>query len=197
MPKRIAVYCGSSPGCDPAYTQTAVELAKELTKRRIGLVYGGSRVGLMGILARTMLEQGGEVIGVIPENLSDDKIAFTELSDLRIVPSLHARKAQMIELADGYIAMPGGFGTFEELFEALAWAQLGVHQNPCGLLNVNHYYDRLIDLINHTAREGFIRAEHLKMLLVANSPSKLLDAFANYTHPKIDKAAWVTGLNQP
>lgn len=138
--KRICVFCGSSPGAKPEFVQAARQLGAILAQRKIGLVFGGGRVGMMGQLAQAALENGGEVIGVIPKELHERKVAFAGLSDLRVVGSMHERKALMAELADGFMALPGGLGTLEEIFEILTWAQLGMHHKPCGLLNVAQYY---------------------------------------------------------
>jgi len=188
--KRICVYCGSSPGARPEYAQVARQLGQALASRDIGLVYGGGRVGVMGEIAEAVIEAGGEVIGVIPRELVDKEVAFTELSDLRVVPSMHKRKALMVELSDGFIALPGGLGTFEEFFEVLTWAQLNIHHKPCGLLNVCGYYTKLIGFLDHAVDEQFIEAGHRGMLLIDEEPEGLLRQFGGYQPPKVDKAAW-------
>jgi hypothetical protein len=172
---RICVFCGSSPGVRPDYAGAATALGGELARRKIGLVYGGARVGTMGTLASAALERGGEVIGVMPRDLVEREIAFTELSDLRIVGSMHERKALMADLADAFVAMPGGLGTLDELFEMLSWAHLGMHVKPCGLLNVLGYYDDLIRFLNHAAGEGFIGQAWLSALIVDERPGTLVD----------------------
>ena len=188
--KRICVFCGSSPGARPEYAQAARQLDQALTSRDIGLIYGGGRVGVMGEIADAVLKAGGEVIGVIPRGLVDKEVAFTELSDLRVVPSMHERKALMVELSDAFIGLPGGLGTFEEFFEVLTWAQLSIHQKPCGLLNVCGYYTALMSFLNHAVDEQFIEPEHRCMLLVDDNPEALLRKFEEYQPPKLDKAAW-------
>jgi uncharacterized protein (TIGR00730 family) len=192
--RRVCVFCGSSVGARPEYAEAARALARELTRRGIGLVYGGSRVGVMYEIAATALEAGGEVIGVIPQELVDKEVAFTGLSDLRIVGSMHERKALMAELSDGFIALPGGLGTIEELLEVLAWAQLGLHKKPCGLLNVCHYFDALVGFLNHAVGQRFIKPEHLGMLLIEEDPEALLARFGRYHAPSVDKTGWAPGL---
>ncbi|MCB9078405.1 MAG: TIGR00730 family Rossman fold protein [Anaerolineaceae bacterium] len=194
--KRICVFCGSSPGARPEYVAAARQLGQLLAARNIGLVYGGGRVGLMGKLAEAVLEKNGEVIGVIPKALADKEVAFTRLADLRIVNSMHERKALMADLADGFIALPGGLGTIEEFFEVLTWAQLGIHHKPCGLLNVGHYYTQLLEFLAHTAQERFVETETLATILVDDDPDTLLQKFERYQPPKIDKVSWALGLNE-
>ncbi len=172
--KRVTVFCGSHPGSRPEYVQAAMQLALALASRGIGLVYGGSSVGTMGVLARAMLEAGGEVIGVIPRLLVEREVAFTGLPDLRIVESLSERKAQMAELADAFIALPGGIGTMDEFFEMVSWTQLGLQWKPCGLLNVCGYYDRLMAFLDHAVEQGFIKREHRSIMLVDEHPEGLL-----------------------
>jgi uncharacterized protein (TIGR00730 family) len=193
---RICVFCGSSPGARPEYVTAARQLGRTLAGKGIGLVYGGAKVGTMGQLASAALEAGGEVIGVIPQDLVKKEVAFTELENLHVVGSMHERKARMVDLADGFIALPGGLGTFEEFFEALTWAQLGLHHKPCGLLNVCGYYDRLIAFLDHAVAEQFVRAEYRAMALVDEEPDRLLAKFAAYRPPEIDKAAWILQLNE-
>jgi uncharacterized protein (TIGR00730 family) len=194
--KRICVFCGSSPGARPEYVAAARRLGRTLASKGIGLVYGGAKVGTMGQLAKAALEAGGEVIGVIPERLVAKEVAFTELADLQIVGSMHERKARMVELSDGFIALPGGLGTFEEFFEALTWAQLGLHHKPCGLLNVCSYYDKLIAFLDHAVAQQFVKLEYRAMVLVDEDPTTLLEKFASYQPPEIDKAAWILALNE-
>jgi uncharacterized protein (TIGR00730 family) len=193
--KRVAVFCGSSPGAQPAYGEVARGLGRLLAERGLGLVYGGASVGLMGAVARAALEAGGEVIGVIPRSLADREVAFTGLADLRVVGTMHDRKLAIADLSDAFIALPGGLGTLEEVFEVLTWGQLGMHAKPCGLLNVSGYYDRLIAFLDHTAAEQFIEPEHRAMILVDDQPAALLDQFATYQPPRLDKAEWVRRLN--
>ena len=193
--KRICVFCGSSPGARPEYLQAAKQLGHTLAYKGIGLVYGGAKVGMMGKIAEAVLEKGGEVIGVIPKELVKKEVAFNELADLRVVDSMHERKALMADLSDGFIALPGGLGTIEEFFEVVTWAQLGMHPKPCGLLNVAQYYDRLLDFLDHSVEEKFVELEHRSMILVDENPEKLLRKFETYHPPKIDKAKWVLGLS--
>ena len=188
--KRICVYCGSSPGVRPEYVRAARQLGQALVSRDIELVYGGGRVGVMGEIAHAVLEAGGEVIGVIPRGLVDKEVAFTDLSDLRVVPSMHERKALMVELSDGFVALPGGLGTFEEFLEVLTWAQLNIHHKPCGLLNVCGYYSKLVGFLDHAVAEQFLQSQHRSMLVMDESPAALLDRFEAYQPPVADKAAW-------
>jgi len=176
--KRITVFCGSSNGARPAYADAARGLGRELAKRGIGVVYGGGRVGLMGELADAALAAGGEVIGVIPEALVAKEVAHRGLSELRIVPSMHVRKEEMAALCDAFIALPGGLGTFEELFEILTWSQLGLHRKPAGLLDVDGYFGGLRALLDRAADEGFLGAAHRELLLHATRVDDLLDGLA-------------------
>lgn len=187
--KRICVFCGSNAGVRPEYAEAAREMGKALASRLIGLVYGGGRVGLMGILADQVLEAGGEVIGVIPAALDEREIAHRELTELRVVNSMHERKAMMAELSDGFIALPGGYGTFEEFCEVLTWAQLGFQHKPCAVLNVKGFYDPLMTLFDDAVREGFLRPQHRKLVLEGTNPGELLDRLATYTPPTLDK--WI------
>jgi uncharacterized protein (TIGR00730 family) len=187
--KRLCVYCGSSSGSQPDYTEAAKDLARALVKWNIDLVYGGASVGTMGVLANTVLAEGGHVIGIIPQALVDREVAHTGLSDLRVVTSMHERKTLMAELSDAFIALPGGLGTLEELFEVLTWAQLGLHQKPCGLLNIRDYYRSLIDFLDHGVAEKFIKEAHRAMLLVEEQPGRLLERFERYNAPRVAK--WV------
>ena len=170
-------------------------MGHELVKRGIGLVYGGASVGLMGKIANTVLTGGGQVTGVMPKALVDKEVALNSLQDLRVVSSMHERKALMADLSDGFVGLPGGLGTAEEFFEILTWAQLGFHQKPCGLLNICHYYDDLIAFLDRAVDQKFIRPEHRSMVLVDNDPSALLNRFETYQPPKIDKAEWIISLN--
>jgi uncharacterized protein (TIGR00730 family) len=186
--ERIAVYCGSSPGKNPVYKDAATELGKVLAARGITLVYGGGSVGLMGILARAVVEQGGNVIGVIPKAIAEMEVAYTDLQDLRIVDDMHSRKALMADLADAFIALPGGLGTVEELMEILTWSQLGFHQKPAGILNIAGFFDPMLEFLERLSEEEFIAPEHKSMLMVDNSPEGLLQRFSEYTPPRVDKA---------
>jgi uncharacterized protein (TIGR00730 family) len=189
--RRICVFCGSNSGIDPAYRSAALALGQILAERAIELVYGGGNIGLMGVLADTVLQRGGRVIGVIPESLMAKEVGHTGLTELRIVNSMHERKALMADLSDAFIAMPGGFGTFEEFCEVVTWSQLGIHTKPCGLLNVDGYYDSLLALFDHAVREGFLRAENRRLVLSDPSPEQLLDKMFQFRSPAIDK--WITG----
>lgn len=177
-------------GNRPAFRQAAVELARALARRGLGLVYGGARVGLMGVLADAMLQHHGEVIGVIPKALLDLEIAHARLADLRVVGSMHERKALMVELADGFVAMPGGYGTLEEFSEVLTWAQLGLHRKPCGLFDVESYFAPLLALFDGAVSAGFLRPENRALVLQANDPDALLDLFATYKPVSVPK--WIT-----
>jgi len=188
---RICVFCGSSEGARPEYLQAAADLGEALVARGIGLVYGGATVGRMGQIASTVLSGGGEVIGVIPEGLVKKEVAYKELQDLRVVQTMHERKSLMNELSDGFISLPGGLGTFEEFFEALAWGQLGIHTKPSGVLNIQNYYGKLLEFLDHAVAESFMQKEHRHMLLVHDDPSSLLDLFENYQKPDVDKADWI------
>ncbi|MEK8128921.1 TIGR00730 family Rossman fold protein [Paenibacillus filicis] len=181
--KKIAVFCGSSKGASDVYIESARELGRELVQREITLVYGGATVGIMGAVADSVLEHGGKVIGIIPAFLESREIAHQGLSELIIVESMHERKAAMVELSDGFIALPGGPGTLEEFFEVFTWAQLGLHHNPCGLLNVNGYYDPLVALFHHMADEQFLHEKFRSMALVDTQPKGLLDQFSAYEPP--------------
>lgn len=188
--RRLCVFCGSSTGREPAYPRLAEALARTLAGQGIGIVYGGGRVGLMGVLADAALAAGGEVIGVIPQALIAREIGHRGLTELRVVGSMHERKALMAELADGFVALPGGIGTLEELFEVWTWAQLGLHAKPCGLLDAGGFYAPLVAFLDHLVAAGFVRPAHRAMLHVAGSPEALLDAFAAYQPPRVGK--WVT-----
>ncbi|MES1255258.1 MAG: TIGR00730 family Rossman fold protein [Acidobacteriota bacterium] len=181
--KRICVFAGSQPGVRPVYTAAAQGLGAALVGRGLGLVYGGGRIGLMGAVADAVLDAGGHVTGVIPQALVAREVAHEGLSDLRVVPSMHVRKAMMAELADGFIALPGGWGTLEELFEVLTWAQLGLHQKPCGVLNVAGYFDGLLAFLDQSVAEGFVRSENHARVVVSEEAGSLLDAFAGYAAP--------------
>jgi len=180
---RICVFCGSRPGRRPEYVQAARELGRLLAERNIGLVYGGASVGIMGAVANAVLNGGGEVIGVIPQALVQPEVAHDHLTDLRIVASMHERKALMAELSDAVIALPGGLGTFEELFETLTWSQLGIHRKAFGFLNTAGFYNTLLGLIEHSIEEGFVLPEHRALILEASDPAVLLDQIIAYEPP--------------
>lgn len=184
--KRVCVFCGSSLGERPEYALAARQLGRVLASRNLGLVYGGASVGLMGEVANAVLQQGGEVIGVIPRALVQREIAHTGLSDLRIVGSMHERKALMADLSDGFIALPGGIGTLDELFEVLTWAQLGMHRKPCGLLNVCQYYRSLIDFLDYAVSQRFLKEQHHFMMIVDENPEALLKKLEKYQAAKMD-----------
>jgi len=192
--KRVCVFTGSSGGARPEYRDAADALGRLLAERGIGVVYGGARVGLMGTLADAALAAGGEVVGVIPAALVAKEVAHSGLTDLRVVESMHERKALMSDLADAFIAMPGGWGTLEEFFEVLTWAQLGLHRKPCGLLNVHGYFDRLLSFLAHTVAEGFVRPEYTAMIALAATPEELLDRLASSTPPVVEK--WLDRANR-
>ena len=184
---RVCVYAGSNPGRDPAYAAAAEDLARLLAERGIGVVYGGGKVGLMGVLADAALAAGADVIGVMPQDLIDREIGHQRLTELRVVGSMHERKALMAELSDAFVALPGGAGTLEELIEIYTWSQLGIHDNPMGVLNVSGYYDGLAALLDHAVHEGFLREQHRAALHVASTPQELLDAFEGWRPPRIAK----------
>jgi uncharacterized protein (TIGR00730 family) len=191
--ERISVFCGSSPGKDGLYEKAARQLGEILAERKIGLVYGGTNIGLMNHVANGALSRGGEVIGVLPEFIGKKGIAHPDLTQLIIVNSMHERKRKMHELSDGVIAMPGGFGTLEEFFEVLTWGQLGLHKKPVGLLNINGFYDPLRILTHKMVTEGFLKEENRKMLLISDEITELLDLMENYTAPSVEK--WISGEN--
>ena len=185
--EKICVYCGSSPGKNPAYSLAAKALAKALCERNIGLVYGGAAVGVMGTIANAVLEAGGEAIGVIPKSLAVKEVAHENLTQLHVVASMHERKAMMADLSDGFIALPGGWGTLEEIFEILTWAQLGFHEKPCALLNVEGYYDQLIGFMENSFQQQFVNELCRPMLIEAREPGVLLDQFSTYRAPRVRK----------
>ena len=188
--KRICVFCGSSSGARPAYAEATAELARLLVSDGIGLVYGGANVGLMAVLADTVLAAGGDAIGVIPQPRVDREIAHPGLSDLRVVGSMHERKALMAELADAFVALPGGLGTLEELFEVYTWSQLGLHSKPCALLDVEGYYEGIADFLDHAVRERFVREDHRAMLVVDRDPRTLLDRLGEF-EPAAARPKWI------
>ena len=185
----LCVFCGSSPGASPAYAEAAAHLGRTLAGRGLNLVYGGGRVGLMGVVADAALAAGGTVTGVIPEALATRELAHAALSDLQVVGSMHERKARMSELADGFIALPGGIGTLEEWFEVWTWSQLGFQPKPCGLLNVAGYYDHLLAFLDHMTAERFLTDIHRGMVVVDDDPERLLDRLAAWQPPRVRK--WI------
>ncbi len=185
----VCVFCGSSPGNDPAYAEAASQLGRTLAERDITLVYGGGHVGLMGVVADSALGAGGEVIGVMPRSLVDREIGHAGLTKLHVVRSMHERKALMAELSDGFVALPGGNGTLEEFFEVLTWAQLGEHRKPCGLLNVASYYDPLLKVFDQMVEKDFLREAHRDLVLVEEDPVALLERFRGYEPPRTIK--WI------
>ena len=187
--RRLCVFSGSSPGGHPAYAQAAAELGRALAAQGIGLVYGGAQVGLMGTIADAALEAGGEAVGVIPQALVDREIAHTGLSELHVVGSMHERKAMMADLADGFIALPGGMGTLEELFEVYTWTQLGLQSKPLGLLDVRSYYAKLVGFLDDTVEQRFMTVENREMLVVEQRAEALLEAFRRWRPPARPK--WI------
>ncbi len=185
--KRICVFAGSSPGRQPQYVEAAQRLGEELCARGYDLVYGGGRVGLMGAVADSVLGNGGQVIGIIPEALAEKEVAHEGLTDLRVVTSMHERKALMAELSTAFIALPGGLGTLEELFEVLTWVQLGIHTKPCGLVNVGGYFNGLLEFISHAVEERFLKSDHRSMILVDSDIKGLLDAVEAFVPPIVEK----------
>jgi uncharacterized protein (TIGR00730 family) len=188
--RRVCVFCGSSPGARPAYGDATEELARLLVEEGIGVVYGGGAVGLMGRLADAVLSAGGEVIGVIPEALVSREIGHKGLSELRVVGSMHERKALMADLADAFVALPGGLGTVEELFEIYTWAQLGLHRKPCGLLDVDGYYDGIARFLAHAVEERFLLEEHRAMLMVERDPRALIERLRRF-EPEAVSPKWI------
>jgi uncharacterized protein (TIGR00730 family) len=188
--RRVCVFCGSSPGARPDYAEAAGELGRLLAREGIGLVYGGGHVGLMGKIADAVLDEGGEAIGVIPEALVAREIGHRGLTELRVVGSMHERKALMADLADAFVALPGGLGTLEELFEVYTWSQLGLHSKPCALLDVDGYYAGIADFLDHAVSERFVRAEHRAMLLVESDPRVLLDRLRD-VEPDAVRPKWI------
>ena len=186
--KRICVNCGSSPGFDPCYMGMARMLGQAIVDNGFDLVYGGADIGLMGEIADTVLGGGRAVIGIIPESLAN-KVSHQGLTELHVVDSMHERKAMMFDLSDAFIALPGGFGTLEEITELMTWAQLGIHSKPCGLVNVAGYYDTLLSFLDNAVSQGFMKREHREMLLVSDDPEALIDRLKNHRAPDVEK--WV------
>ena len=187
--KSICVFAGSNTGSQAEYATAAQDLGQALLRRQLSLVYGGARIGLMGAVADAVLAGQGHVTGVIPQALAEKEVAHSGLSDLRIVASMHERKALMADLSDGFMALPGGWGTLEEFFEVLTWAQLGFHQKPCGLLNVRGYFDSLLSFIDQSIDQGFVRKDNRSIVLVASTSDDLLDQFDRYVPRVVDK--WI------
>jgi uncharacterized protein (TIGR00730 family) len=185
--KRICVFCGSNVGARSSYQQAAQTLGGILAQRQMELVYGGGQVGLMGVIADAVLAAGGTAIGVIPEALAAKEVAHAGLTQLHLVSSMHERKALMADLSDGFIAMPGGYGTFEELCEVLTWTQLGIHHKPCGLLNVDGFYDLLLAMLDHATTERFVRPEHRSLVLSNHDPDQLLHQLLTFQPLTLDK----------
>ncbi len=189
----MCIFCGSSNGSRKDYAEAAKSVGQLLAERGLRMVYGGGRVGLMGEAADAALAAGGEVVGVIPEDLRKKEIAHAGLTELHVVGSMHERKALMADLSDGFIALPGGYGTLEEFAEVLSWAQLSIHEKPCGLLNVNGFYDPLATFFDTAVEEGFVRPDHRSLVLMEKDPQRLLDRMAGYTPPEAKK--WIEPTN--
>ena len=187
--KRLGVFCGSSPGVSPEFATAAHELGQLMAARNIELVFGGSHVGLMGVVADAVLAGGGSVIGVLPRFMQEKELAHTGISTLHLVDTMHERKQRVAELADGFVALPGGFGTFEEIFEAITWGQLHLHDSPCGLLNVEGYFDALVEFLRQSVANGFVKQSQLNALIVANHPKELLNRFAAFQPDRSEK--WI------
>ena len=193
--KKICVFCGSSFGARPAYKQAAEELGREIAGRRMGLVYGGGGVGLMGAIADAALAAGGEVIGVIPDSLVRREVGHNGLTHLHVVQTMHERKAKMADLSDAFIALPGGFGTMEEFCEIVTWSQLGIQQKPCGLLNIEGYWDHFLAMLDHSVDEQFVKPENNQLILVAKNPETMLERLMEWTPPaQVEK--WVDGTKR-
>jgi uncharacterized protein (TIGR00730 family) len=190
--RRLCVYCGSNRGTSPAFTEAATLLGRTLAARGIGIVYGGGHVGLMGVLADAALAEGGEVIGVIPTSLQEKELGHSGLTEMHVVGSMHERKQMMADLSDGFIAMPGGIGTLEELFETFTWLQLGFHDKPVALLNVGGFYDKLIEFVHQLTRDGFLKREHEGCLLADTDPAALLEKMRCFELPDVGK--WMERL---
>lgn len=183
--KKLSVFCGSNKGSNPEFEAAAISLGRELARRDIELVFGGGKVGLMGMIADTVLREGGRVTGVIPKGLMAREVGHQGLTELVVVATMHERKATMARMSDGFIALPGGIGTFEELFEIWTWAQLGMHRKPIGVLNIGGYYDQLIGFVDHAVRNEFLKPSNRKMVLVDSVPERMLDRFMTYVPPDV------------
>ncbi len=188
--QRLCVFCGSKVGNKPIYTETTCRLGHLLVERKLGLVFGGGHVGLMGVLADAVLDRGGEVIGVIPTNLQKPELAHTGITQMHVVETMHQRKALMTDLSDGFLALPGGFGTGDELFEILTWGQLRLHTKPIGLLNVAGYFDGMLGWLEHMMAEGFLKPKHRRLLLVSSDPEELLDQITQFEPPPQHLPKW-------
>ena len=196
-PASICVYCGSSTGQQSQYANAARAFGALLARRRIRLVFGGGSVGLMGVIADAVLDAGGQATGVIPHSMREAELAHEGLSELIVVDSMHERKQRMVELADAFIALPGGIGTMDELFETWTWLQLGIHAKPVGLLNVGGYYDPLVTFLQQMAGHGFLRKEHLESLLIDNDPERLLVRFSSFDLPRTRRRRAPKGQLEP
>ena len=185
--KRICVFCGSSTGTLPIYRETALTVGRLLAERDIAVVYGGGHVGLMGAVADGALQAGGKVTGIIPRSLMERELGHDGLTDLHVVGTMHERKAMMAEMSDAFIALPGGFGTYEEFFEVVTWSQLGVHRKPCGLLNLNGFYDALLALCDHATAQGFIRTVDRALVIADSDPKRLIETIASTVVPESTK----------
>jgi len=188
--KRVCVFCGAQPGFDPVHAELASALGRAIAARGLGLVYGGGKVGLMGIVAEAALKAGAEVIGVIPEALMDRELGYGGVTELRVVPSMHVRKAEMNDLSDGFVVLPGGIGTLEESVEIHSWAQLGIHRKGLVYLDVDDYWAPFFALLERMSGAGFVRPEHAGLALRASTPEEALDALANWTPPSVTR--WMT-----
>jgi uncharacterized protein (TIGR00730 family) len=187
--KSVCVYCGSNEGRLPVYAEAARGLGQALVERGLDLVYGGASVGIMGVIADTVLGLGGRVTGVMPESIVRKEVAHRGLTELHVTSSMHERKMKMAELSDAFVALPGGIGTLEEIFEVWTWGQLGLHAKPCGFLNVAGYYDGLVAFLDHTVAERFVKEANRAMLIVSGDPAELLDRFEGYRAPAVEK--WI------
>ena len=192
--KNIVVYCGSKTGTEPIFIDGAKALGKKICELNVNLIYGGAKIGLMGCIADTVLESGGKVIGVIPKFLSSKEVAHDQITEIILVDTMHERKSKLFELGDAFIAMPGGFGTLEELFEMLTWAQLGLHQKPIGILNINGYYDHLIEQISVLVEKGFVSEDNARMVIVASTADDLIDKIQSYIPAETKK--WMVDVEQ-
>jgi uncharacterized protein (TIGR00730 family) len=188
--RQLCVFCGSSAGTNPLHREIARQLGQVLAAKKIRLVYGGGGIGLMGALADATLTAGGQVIGIIPSGLATKEVAHQHLTELEVVRTMHERKARMADLADAFLALPGGMGTFDELFEIITWAQLGIHSKPIGLLNIDHYFDPLLDMVEHAVREGFVSPHHRNLIIVAQSVDEWFSRLAEY-QPLTISTRWV------
>jgi len=185
--QRLCVFCGSKVGVDDGYRRAAAELGRQLAEQDIGLVFGGGSVGLMGVIADAVIQAGGEVIGVLPEMLATKELRHPGVADMRLVPDMHRRKALMAELADAFVALPGGYGTFEELFEIITWAQLGIHRKNIGLLNAAGFFDPLVRMIDHAIQEGFVKEKYRDLILVEERPEALIARLKDYQLPTVKR----------